>query len=104
MKLLDLFSGIGSIGSVAKELGYVVISLDKDMEGDIECNIEWDYKLYPPKYIDFIHASPPCVEYSIAKTTAVRDIEGANKIVQKTLEILEYFQPTYWTLILKLDI
>ena len=39
MKLLDLFSGTGSIGSVAKELGYEVISLDKDMEADIKCNI-----------------------------------------------------------------
>ena len=30
MKLLDLFSGTGSIGSVAKELRYEVISLDKE--------------------------------------------------------------------------
>ena len=99
MKLLDLFSGTGSIGSVAKELGYEVISLDKDMDADIKCNIlDWNYKIYPPKYFDFIHCSPPCTEYSIAKTTAIRDIEGANKVVQKTLEILDYFQPTYWTL------
>ena len=82
MRLLDLFSGSGSDGSIAKELRYVVISLDKDMEADIKCNIlDRDYKLYPPKYFDFIHASPPCVEYSIAKTTAIRDIEGATKIV-----------------------
>jgi len=92
MKLLDLFSGTGSIGSVAKELGYEVISLDKDMEADIKCNIlDWDYKIYPPKYFDFIHCSPPGVEYSIAKTTAIRDIEGANKVVQKTLNKLDYF-------------
>ena len=97
MKFLDLFSGTGSFGSVAKELGYDVISLDKDMPADIQCNImDWDYKVYPPKHFEVISASPPCTEYSRAKTTAVRDIEGANKIVQRTLDILEYFEPKYW--------
>ena len=86
MKFLDLFSGTGSFGSVAKELGYDVISLDKDMPADIQCNImDWDYKVYPPKRFEVISASPPCTEYSIAKTIAVRHIQGANKIVQRTL-------------------
>ena len=37
--LLELVSGTGSVGKVAKEFGYEVISLDKDMETDIKCNI-----------------------------------------------------------------
>ena len=28
MKLLELFSGTGSVGRVAKDLGYTVVSLD----------------------------------------------------------------------------
>ena len=45
------------------------------MPADIQCNImDWDYKVYPPKHFEVISASPPCTEYSIAKTTAVRDI------------------------------
>ena len=97
MRLLDLFAGTGSIGNVGKEMGWDVISLDRDMEADIKCDImDWDYKVYPKHYFNVIWASPPCTEYSIAKTTAPRDIEGANKIVQRTLDILEYFEARYW--------
>ena len=97
MKCLELFSGTGSVGSVAKELGYEVVSLDRDMEADIKCDImDWDYKIYPPKYFDVIWASPPCTEYSRCKTVGVRDIEGSNIIVQRTLDIIEYFYPKYW--------
>ena len=96
-KLLEIFSGTGSVGDVAKELGYVVISLDRDMEADIKTDImNWDYKVFEPKAFDVIWASPPCTEYSRCKTTAPRDIEGANEIVQRTLDILKYFEPKYW--------
>jgi len=36
---LELFSGTGSVGKVAKELGHQVISLDMDMEADIQTDI-----------------------------------------------------------------
>ena len=47
-------------------------------------------------YFDFIWSSPPCTEYSIAKQTGVRKIEEANRIVMKTIEIIEYFNPRIW--------
>ena len=48
----------------------------EDMPADIRCDIlDWDFRAYEPKSFDFIWASPPCTEYSIAKTTGVRDIE-----------------------------
>ena len=54
MKLLELFSGTGSVGRVAKEMGYDVISLDLK-NADINCNIlDWDYKIYPSGYFDFV--------------------------------------------------
>ena len=94
---LDLFSGSGSVGEVAKELGYDVISLDRDMEAEIQIDImDWDYTDFPRGFFDVIWASPPCTEYSRAKTTAPRDIEGANQIVERTLDILEYFEPKYF--------
>ena len=49
-------------------------------------------------HFDYIHASPPCVEYSVAKTTAPRNLELADTIVKKTLEIINYLQPKNFTL------
>ena len=93
MKLLELFSGTGSVGKVARDFGFDVVSLDLKgamINTDI---LDWNYKDYPVGYFDFIWASPPCTEYSIAKTTGVRKIEEANKIVLKTIEIIKYFNP-----------
>ena len=43
MRLLELFSGTGSVGNVASELNYDVISLDRDMDADIKTDImDWD--------------------------------------------------------------
>ena len=96
-RLLDLFSGTGSIRNVGLEMGFEVVSLDRDMEADIKIDImEWDYSVFPSGYFDVIFASPPCTEYSRCKTRAPRDIEGANEIVQRTLDLLEYFDPKYW--------
>ena len=96
-KLLELFSGTGSIGKVAINYNFEITSLDKDMEATIKTDImNWDYKTYPTKYFDVIWSSPPCTEYSIAKTTGIRKIDEANKIVKRVLEIISYFNPTYY--------
>ena len=68
MKLLELFSGTGSVGKVAKELGYDVVSLDlKDANINTDI-LNWDYKQFNRNHFQIIWASPPCV----AKTTGVR--------------------------------
>ena len=96
-KLLELFSGTGSVGNIARELGFEVISLDRDMPAVFNVDImDWEPEIYPSGYFDVIWASPPCTEYSRAKTTGIRDIAGANEIVKKTLDIMEYFEPKYW--------
>ena len=97
MRLLELFAGTQSVGKIARELEMDVISLDRDMPADISTDImNWDYTQYPKGHFDVIWASPPCTEYSVAKTIGVRDIEGANEVVQQTLDILEHFVPKYW--------
>ena len=96
MRLLELFSGTKSVGKVAEQLGYEVISLDLK-DADINCDIlEWDHTTFESGYFDVVWASPPRTEYSRAKTTGIRKIEHANKIVLKTLDIIEYFNPKYY--------
>ena len=98
MNLLELFSGSGSVGKIARDLGFNVISLDlknANINTDI---LKWNYKEFDKGHFNFIWASPPCTEYSIAKTTGIRNIEYANSIVLKTLEIIDYFKPKYWVI------
>ena len=96
MKLLELFSGAGSVGKVAKELGYDVVSLDlknADINTDI---LQWNYKQFKQNEFNIIWASPPCTEYSRAKTTGIRKTDYANSVVKKTIEIINYFNPSIW--------
>ena len=70
MRLLELFSGTGSVGNVAKGLGYEVTSLDlKAASINIDI-LEWDYTCYPPGYFEVVTASPECKYYSIARSKA----------------------------------
>ena len=50
LKLLELFSGTGSIGKVATNYNFEITSLDKDMKATIQTDIlDWNYKTYPTK-------------------------------------------------------
>jgi hypothetical protein len=41
---------------------------------------------------------PSCTEQSIAKTTGVKDIEQANRVSQRTIDISIYLDPKYWVI------
>lgn len=102
MKLLELFSGTGSVRKAVGNQFDEVISIDiLDKFQPTECCdiMTWDYKKYPVGYFDCIWASPPCTEYSAvlySRPERIRDVSGANAIVKRTLEIIEYFQPDKW--------
>lgn len=123
MRLLELFSGTHSIGKVAEEKGYEVISVDindyskqgyKKPTHKVDI-LEFDYKQYESGYFDVIHASPPCCNYSQLQYSwigRIRIINGerviftremmenarkeSDKLVKKTLEIIDYFKPKYF--------
>ena len=122
MRILELFSGTQSVGKVARELGWDVVSLDiEDYKGKHAPTIttdimEWDYKkAYAPKHFDVVWASPPCVYYCRLQHINLnrkrkangelwqqedweRDKTSSDEVVKRTLAIIDYFEPTTWFL------
>jgi hypothetical protein len=92
-RLLELFSGTGSIGKSFEAAGWTVVSLDisdKPIMPTFQQDImEWNFRMFPPKFFDVIWSSPPCTQYSRARTTAKtpRDLEGADAVVSRTRQI-----------------
>ena len=100
MRLLELFSGTGSVGEVFRERGWEVVSLDRDMPADIRRDVmDWGYQeAFDPGHFDFVWASPLCTEYSKAQTVGARKLEESTAIVQRTLDIIRYLSPFAWAL------
>jgi len=113
IKVLELFSGTGSVGKVCNLLGWETLSVDIDGRADITSDIlTWDYTKYSKDEFDVIWASPPCASFSALQRSWVgrkrdgkifteEDIqknmtEKGDPLVQRTLEIIEYFNPHYW--------
>ena len=114
LKVLELFSGTGSVGKCCKQLSWEVVSLDIDPRASICCDIlDWNYKEYPKDSFELIWSSPPCDNYSIlnysnigrklkkdgeifTKEKLEANMNESDKLVLRTLEIIEYFDCQYW--------
>jgi len=100
-RLLELFCGTKSVGRAFEALGWEVVSVDilASFDPTLVADIKtWDPSCFPVGHFAAIHASPPCTEYSAARTTAKRprDLEGSDELVQKTMQIVEYLKPLVW--------
>ena len=89
MRLRELSFGTGSVGRVFRERGWDTLSLDFDPRADADIHediLYSEFKEYVPGHFDCIWASPPCTEYSIARTTAKtpRNLELAGDLVPRT--------------------
>tara|TARA_R110000744_G_scaffold359311_1_gene466621 strand:+ start:120 stop:797 length:678 start_codon:yes stop_codon:yes gene_type:complete len=112
MKVLELFSGTGSVGKCCDKLGWESVSVDIDSEATHKCDImDFDYKQYDKDYFDIIWASPPCTNYSklqdgflgrkrkgeiYTKEIQEKEMLSDDRFVKRTLEIIEYFNSHYW--------
>lgn len=93
MKILVLFSGTGSIESVYCKTNDIR-GLDIDNTFLPYYNIDilkWNYKRVFRTWIpDYIHASPPCTEFSFLKNGFRRDNKLGLAFLKRTLKIIEY--------------
>ena len=115
IRVLELFCGTKSIGKVCDELGWESISVDLESKFNPThlCDImDFDYKQYPKDYFDIVWGSPPCTSYShllscwigrkrkdgtiFTKEKMELDMIESDKIILKTLEIINYFNSEYW--------
>ena len=101
MRVLEVFKGTGSVGKVFEQADWEVISVDIEsryVPTHVENVLTWDYRQYPPGYFDYAHFSPPCTEYSRVMTARPRRLDEADALVNRSLEILMYFRPRWWTI------
>jgi len=117
MKVLELFSGTGSVGKVCKKLGYEVVSLDKEEKFKPDICIDFmDWKNpYKEGDFDIIWASPPCHTFSNLRrswigrktkyfgdkiiTREMIDEDMVNyglPLLYKTMDIIADLNPKYW--------
>ena len=102
MRLLNLCSGTGSVSRAFKDAGYDIVDVDWDHRfGPTHCVdiMTWECP-YEAGHFDVVWASPDCVMYSRARTTAKtpRNFEMADALVQRCLELIRDLQPRVWFL------
>ena len=101
-RLLELFSGTGSMGRAFEELGWEVTSLDVDPKASptICADIcSWEpLPKFAPGYFDMIWASPVCTEYSRVLTRRPRRLEEGDRLVLRTLHLIQELQPRFWAI------
>ena len=94
---LELCCGYGSFSHIVKtEFGHDTTTIDSDPYFDPTICIDilnWNYRTFEPGHFDVIWASPPCTQYSNSKRSGARNLELADSIVMKCIEIIRYFNP-----------
>jgi len=113
MNVLELFSGTGSVGKVCENIGLNVVSVDLIHKSTHTTDImNFNYKQYPRDFFSMIWASPPCQYYSHLQYSRLNKVDkkgvkftyevwenhmkNSDKLVLKTLEIINYFNPELW--------
>jgi hypothetical protein len=102
-RLLALFEISGNGSQPYKAAGWEVVQVDIQSGTDI---LTWDYKRYPRDHFAGIIAFPPCTAYTKAgnrywkKKDESGETEYSNRLVRRTLEIVDYFRPgiSFWML------
>lgn len=99
--LLSLFDHSGGWSKPFREVAEV-FQVDIKLGIDI---LEWDYKAWgKDKNVVGVLAAPPCTHFTVSGNQYwnEKDKDGRTaemiKLVEKTIEIIEYFNPKFWAL------
>ena len=104
MRVLELFKGTGSVGRVFTANGCDVVSLDVEarFQPDIVANVlRFDYRAaFRPGEFDYVWASPPCTEFSMALPRRRRESPavGGQPPGPATLRLATALSNELWTL------
>lgn len=104
MRTLELFSGTQSFSKAVLRRDptneVITVDISPRFQPTIVADINtWNYREFSPGYFDVIWCSPPCEQYSKARTTGgPRNLDEADANVLRCFEILDYFHPRVWFL------
>ena len=117
MKMLDIFAGLGGMSEAFLMHGWEVHRIDNNMllnsvpnmtiqdVKDFKRDLEEKIALYGRPELDYVHGSPPCMEFSTGFNapgpTAQRegkDFTPSLELVEIFMQIIDLIQPRYWSL------
>lgn len=99
--IISLFDYTGVWSQPYRDNGYEVIQIDIQLGDDI---MTWDYTEIDKSRVYGILAAVPCTDYAVsgARWFKEKDKDGrteeSQKIVAKTKEIIDYFEPEMWVI------
>jgi len=113
--MLELCAGFGGQSQPFLEAGYDVLRIDNNpLLGSVEKMViadVFDLEVFnlSSNRIDYIHAGPTCLEFSLAfnapRAVAIRNGEGNSyyphegvKLVKRVKEIIDILKPRYWSI------
>jgi len=107
MRTLELFAGTQSFSKAViraheQNMAITVDILPKFQPTHVADILSWDHTIYPPGHFDVVWCSPPCEQYSKARTTGgPRDLVAADRNVLRCLELIDYYRPRVWIMCLR---
>lgn len=105
MNMLDLCCGSGGVSDGAGDAGWTVYGVDVEYQpayrhlfrkADVRTLSQADFA---GCRFDWVHASPPCQRFSLARGNRVKDppTEADLDILRACLRIRDELQPTFWS-------